>query len=222
MSGFDALVGATGPGDLSKLIALRALVDRVNGDGTVERANWLTGVREEYHRWYPRQGEGSQPENFAAADTLHYLDEHIVGTLAQDGVLEPVARSGAEEPHPAGEVPWTAVRLTPWAASDVETRRGEVLELLDGRIRSILEHTGAQAAPAAALDLPPAPVEAPQQVMRPGGMLVPGGATLSARGLVKTYRKRRVVNEVDLQVSQGEIVGLLGPNGAGKTTSFYM
>jgi lipopolysaccharide export system ATP-binding protein len=222
MSGFDALVGATGPGDLSKLIALRALVDRVNGDGTVERANWLTGVREEYRRWYARQGEGSQPENFAAADTLHYLDEHIVGILAQDGVLEPVARSAADDPHPAGEVPWTAVRLTAWAASDVEARRGEVLELLDGRIRSILEHTGAQSAPAGALDLPPAPVEAPEPVMRPGGMLVPGGTTLSARGLVKTYRKRRVVNEVDLQVSQGEIVGLLGPNGAGKTTSFYM
>ncbi|HYR07841.1 MAG TPA: LPS export ABC transporter ATP-binding protein [Longimicrobium sp.] len=47
-------------------------------------------------------------------------------------------------------------------------------------------------------------------------------AVLRAEGLVKTYRKRRVVNEVDLQVSQGEIVGLLGPNGAGKTTSFYM
>jgi lipopolysaccharide export system ATP-binding protein len=220
MSGFDALVGATGPGDLSKLIALRALVDRVNGDGTVERANWLTGVREEYHRWYAR-GDG-QPENFAAADTLHYLDEHIVGRLAEDGVLEPVARFAADDPHGAGEVPWTAVRLTPWAASDVETRRGEVLQLLDGRIRSILEHTGAPAAPAAALDLPPAPAEAPQAAMLPGAMLVPGGATLSARGLVKTYRKRRVVNEVDLQVSQGEIVGLLGPNGAGKTTSFYM
>jgi lipopolysaccharide export system ATP-binding protein len=53
-------------------------------------------------------------------------------------------------------------------------------------------------------------------------MLVPGGQTLAARGLVKTYRGRRVVNEVDIHVSQGEIVGLLGPNGAGKTTSFYM
>ena len=228
MSGFDALVGATGPGDLSKLIALRALVDRVNGDGTVERANWLTGVREEYHRWYSRHGEAGHPENFAGADTLHYLEEHIVGSLAQDGVLEPVARSGAEEGHPNGEVSWTAVRLSPWAASDVEARRGEVLELLDGRIRSILEHTGGDlAAPAstAPLDLPPAPAEMTahgMEVVRPGGMLVPGGATLSARGLVKTYRKRRVVNEVDLQVSQGEIVGLLGPNGAGKTTSFYM
>lgn len=48
------------------------------------------------------------------------------------------------------------------------------------------------------------------------------GSTLSARGLVKEFRKRRVVNNVDLHVSQGEIVGLLGPNGAGKTTTFYM
>ncbi|HEY8484899.1 MAG TPA: LPS export ABC transporter ATP-binding protein [Longimicrobiales bacterium] len=49
-----------------------------------------------------------------------------------------------------------------------------------------------------------------------------GPSRLVARGLVKVYRKRRVVNEVDLSVSQGEIVGLLGPNGAGKTTTFYM
>src|SRR5690606_20398032 len=48
------------------------------------------------------------------------------------------------------------------------------------------------------------------------------GSTLSARGLVKEFRKRRVVNDVNLHVSQGEIVGLLGPNGAGKTTTFYM
>jgi len=40
--------------------------------------------------------------------------------------------------------------------------------------------------------------------------------------LVKRYRKRTVVNEVSINVNQGEIVGLLGPNGAGKTTTFYM
>ena len=46
--------------------------------------------------------------------------------------------------------------------------------------------------------------------------------TLRTEGLVKRYGKRTVVNDVSINVRQGEIVGLLGPNGAGKTTSFYM
>ncbi len=48
------------------------------------------------------------------------------------------------------------------------------------------------------------------------------GAVLRAEHLVKSYKKRRVVRDVSLQVTQGEVVGLLGPNGAGKTTTFYM
>jgi len=45
---------------------------------------------------------------------------------------------------------------------------------------------------------------------------------LRAQALTKSYGRRVVVNEVDLSISQGEVVGLLGPNGAGKTTTFYM
>jgi lipopolysaccharide export system ATP-binding protein len=45
---------------------------------------------------------------------------------------------------------------------------------------------------------------------------------LEGRDLSKSYRHRRVVDHVNVQVSQGEIVGLLGPNGAGKTTTFYL
>ncbi len=45
---------------------------------------------------------------------------------------------------------------------------------------------------------------------------------LNAKGLVKAYRNRKVVNQISLEVNQGEVVGLLGPNGAGKTTTFYM
>jgi lipopolysaccharide export system ATP-binding protein len=60
-------------------------------------------------------------------------------------------------------------------------------------------------------DLHPPPQE--------GGTAV---STLRAEGLVKSFKRRRVVDQVDLSLQQGEIVGLLGPNGAGKTTTFYM
>lgn len=46
--------------------------------------------------------------------------------------------------------------------------------------------------------------------------------TLNLKNLVKTYHGRKVVNQVDLNLTGGEVVGLLGPNGAGKTTTFYM
>jgi len=51
---------------------------------------------------------------------------------------------------------------------------------------------------------------------------VVGGSLLEAHGLVKSYKDRRVVNDVSVRLEQGEIVGLLGPNGAGKTTTFYI
>ena len=46
--------------------------------------------------------------------------------------------------------------------------------------------------------------------------------TLETREISKTYRGRKVVDNVSIKVHEGEVVGLLGPNGAGKTTSFYM
>jgi lipopolysaccharide export system ATP-binding protein len=45
---------------------------------------------------------------------------------------------------------------------------------------------------------------------------------LSTENLVKSYSKRTVVDQVSIELNQGEVVGLMGPNGAGKTTTFYM
>ena len=64
-----------------------------------------------------------------------------------------------------------------------------------------------------------------EHLVIPEGLTTPAptaGSVLEASGLVKMYRRRRVVNDVALRLQQGEIVGLLGPNGAGKTTTFYM
>lgn len=49
-----------------------------------------------------------------------------------------------------------------------------------------------------------------------------GGRVLRTEEVSKTYRKRRVVDNISVSVATGEVVGLLGPNGAGKTTTFYM
>lgn len=51
---------------------------------------------------------------------------------------------------------------------------------------------------------------------------MPENLKLSSKNLIKIYKKRTVVNNVSINVKQGEVVGLLGPNGAGKTTTFYM
>jgi LPS export ABC transporter ATP-binding protein len=97
--------------------------------------------------------------------------------------------------------------------------RDRLLQRLETHVRGSEPLPGSGDAPATANGSGPDPaLEAPAADVRRG----PHGSSLSASGLVKSYRKRRVVNEVDVQVSQGEIVGLLGPNGAGKTTTFYM
>ena len=68
----------------------------------------------------------------------------------------------------------------------------------------------------------PATDRAQAQAERAIHTRVPGNSRFRGEGLTKIYSGRKVVNDADVHVSQGEIVGLLGPNGAGKTTTFYM
>ena len=80
-------------------------------------------------------------------------------------------------------------------------------------------------APKAAEDAgnsPPSPRETPDSISETDFGVPFSEDMLAARGLVKRYARRVVVNQASLAVRPGEVVGLLGPNGAGKTTIFYM
>ena len=142
-------------------------------------------------------------QRFAGRDA-----EREAGELSMDQVRDHLAKSVL--PRLASEqvivlrlneaiAPDTRIRVAPLLWSDIAAMRSEVAD--------VLKHTGEHATPrySRAVTPPPAAV-----------------SVLEAKGLVKTYRRRRVVNDVALRLQQGEIVGLLGPNGAGKTTTFYM
>ena len=68
----------------------------------------------------------------------------------------------------------------------------------------------------------PSPPPVASSASNDGLSAAPSTSKLETREISKTYRGRRVVDDVTVYVQQGEVVGLLGPNGAGKTTSFYM
>jgi lipopolysaccharide export system ATP-binding protein len=224
----ERIVSATGAGGLSALIALRALAAADEGAQAVERTRWLTGVREEYQRWY--EGDGQAPGNFLSPEAVRYLDEQVITQLTSAGVVEFVAGDEGWPVSPDGDGSWQGVRLSPWALAEVQAGRERALQHMDARIRAILHETHGSAHDGATALAEAGEEEAggialavdEEQPQRRRSMIVPGGLTLAAKGLVKTYRGRRVVNDVDVHVRQGEIVGLLGPNGAGKTTSFYM
>ena len=130
--------------------------------------------------------------------------EREAGELSMDQVRSHLARSVLPRLAsdqmivlPPGDLhPDSTIRMSERIWADVAAVRQEIADALI--------QTGEHAAR-------PTPVSTPA---------VP--SVLEAKGLVKVYRRRKVVNDVALRLQQGEIVGLLGPNGAGKTTTFYM
>jgi lipopolysaccharide export system ATP-binding protein len=188
--------------DASVALALLELVRRADGDGTLERGEWLAAVQRGYQAHHSDEGEGAALLDGSAAhdkpeEQGRYLDDHILARLSADGIA-----SG----DPAGEA-WERVRLTEPVRTELAADRAGVEAALEHAVWNLLHGPGdrAHAVPLA-----------------PGSGILPGGSKLAAKGMVKVYRRRRVVAEVNVEVSQGEIVGLLGPNGAGKTTTFYM
>lgn len=150
--------------------------------------------------------------DMTGAVPLHALVRHYI-ELAGDGhaltpddvrshlaaaLLPRLAAAGVIEPTAGGEHEHDpTIRVVPSVWVELQAQRAELARAL----RTTAEHRLSSTAHPA------------------------GGAessVLSAEGLVKVYRNRRVVDDVSVRVAQGEIVGLLGPNGAGKTTTFYM
>jgi lipopolysaccharide export system ATP-binding protein len=132
--------------------------------------------------------------------------EHLAGLLSLDDVRSSLAKSAIPRLVELGVIarpdqdlfdPDARVRIVDLYWQEIAPVRSEVADTLT--------HTAEHAI--AGLPKRPARV---------------GGSILEVAGLVKMYRRRKVVNDVHLRLQQGEIVGLLGPNGAGKTTTFYM
>ncbi len=198
----QAFAAGLRPHESSVGLALVELLQRADGQGVVERGSWLAGVRNAFARTTAQHdgGEGEGELVHGALESqeelVRYLEEHVVARLEAQRI------ASAE---PAGEG-WEHVRFDPELWAQLLPRREAVLEELQQSVRILLDGR-AYGAPAAERAAP---------------ALVEGGSTLTASGMVKVFRKRKVVNDVDVHVAQGEIVGLLGPNGAGKTTTFYM
>ena len=117
-----------------------------------------------------------------------------VRTHVLESVLPRLATGGWVEDRTTGR--WDVVRAAvPWWSDAVRDREGAARALL----------AAAERASHAAAGAPPRPA-----------------SVLEGSELTKSYRGRRVVDQVTVRLCQGEIVGLLGPNGAGKTTTFYL
>ena len=138
------------------------------------------------------EAEGQTARELSGDEVHDNLISSVLPRLVDAGLIAP-----------AGPDAWQLIRATgPWWDNARDARAETRTALLDAaRLRA--ESRRAQAMGRRA---PP----------------VAGGSVLEGRNLSKSFKRRRVVDQVSVKVEQGEIVGLLGPNGAGKTTTFYL
>jgi lipopolysaccharide export system ATP-binding protein len=184
-----------GPHDLSLAVAARELVRRADPGGAADRGEWVASMREAYEDVAYRRDPSGFPNPAPEGEGVGpYLEQHVIARLEAAGVAR-------REPSTEG---WERLRIDPVLWAELEPRKPEIVEELRGLVRVLQE------------------AQAPNPVATQVETLPAGGSRLRADGLVKVYRKRKVVNDVAISVAQGEIVALLGPNGAGKTTTFYM
>ena len=178
--------------DPSLPLAVAALLSVADRNGSAPFGQLAVAYREDHLSLY--QGDRGEAARQSGTLSVDQVRRHL-----EKSVLPRLVMDGVLESLPAWIEDSTPVqlRLDHWAALPAGT----------GVARAWFTRLAAEAAHSAETA---------------GAKTVAAGSVLSARGLTKSYRRRRVVDQVDIEVKQGEIVGLLGPNGAGKTTTFYM
>ena len=187
------------PADIASLVDRAVLGDRslaVALEAIIEGASpeGTTPLHHVATRFIERHAEThhAEAQRLAPDEVRQHLASSVLPRLAGAQVIELWERGADPDAH---------IRIRPAVWAELASRREDIARRL--------HQTGEHRRP---IPAPVAPVHTP----------LANGSVLSAEGLVKMYRGRKVVNDVALRVAQGEIVGLLGPNGAGKTTTFYM
>ena len=183
-------------GDRSLAIAIHALVAAAADDGTTSFNEAAIRYRDDHLALFRVEGRDAEREagRLSLDEVRTHLANSVLPRLAQDGLVQ-LPPEGLANPD-------ARIRISTQLWGEIAAHRGVVAD-------DVLRRTGEHARIVAGQAARPTPTQ-------------PMGSVLEARGLVKMYRRRKVVNDVALRLQQGEIVGLLGPNGAGKTTTFYM
>ena len=181
--------------DPSLALAVASLLRCTMEDGTVTLTALALTYREDYLSLH-RGGTadlGQQSGTLSVDEVRRHLQSSVLPLLAMDGVLDSLPETLEND---------TPLRLT-------------------GKLgRSVVDNPAA--ARSALIQIALENIRKAESVGTTTDLGRNGASELLARGLTKIYQKRAVVDDVDLMLQQGEIVGLLGPNGAGKTTFFYM
>jgi len=180
--------------DPSLPLAVAAIVDVADENGSAEFGKLSIAYRQEYLDLERKErGDAGQRRGVLSVDQVRqHLRSSVLPRLAATGILSPIPESLEDDDR---------LQITPEVWSALRERGVEVRD-----------------------ELTLMAFNAIREAETSGSLTEPttSGSILVGHGLTKSYKKRKVVDSVDVSVQQGEIVGLLGPNGAGKTTTFYM
>jgi lipopolysaccharide export system ATP-binding protein len=185
---------------LSEVVALHELIRAADGEGRVERARWMAAIREAMSHVLDELGSHGASMLGADADAFGaYVDGRVLPSLEAAGLAR---RDGSG-------ATWETVAVDRELWNDITGDLDSVTGELETAIRTLEDRRSAS--------FDPGSTEMGATLAQ-----VEGRSRVWGEGLTKVYRRRTVVDDVDISVEQGQIVGLLGPNGAGKTTTFYM